>query len=242
MSRILRLSAVAILLGAWPAIAGPVEGGASSPTPTEAQPEPSNIVFRSATDTPQKAITGPEFDQLKQSVKGKGAKVSTEARQRAETRLEASSKLVDQQAAKSPKGISERMAAEFNLSAEELMAEQKSLGAPWGQLLIAHTLSANASNDVSVAQLFAMRQDGMGWGQIAAGLDLVLRDVVSAVNVESGVALGRTAADGKVAVIYGPGSRAGVGAGARAGAAMGTEGKSAAAGGLDSGAEVKIKP
>lgn len=246
MIRILRLAAVAIVLGAWPALAGPVEGGAnaSGQAQSEAQAAPSGIVFRSASDASAKAtVSGPEFEQLKQNVKSKGAKVSTEARQRTDTKLAASAKLVDQQAAKAPKGITERLAAEFSLSPADLVAEQQSLGASWGQLMIAHTVAANTNVGVTVAQLFAMRQDGMGWGQIAAGLDLTLGEVVSAVNAESGVALGRSNADGKVAIIHGPGSRAGVSAGASAGAGLGAAGKSASAGvGLDAGAGVKIKP
>ena len=242
MNKILRWSTVALLFGAWPVLAGPGEGGASASgqAQSEAQATTSSATTQaSAEAAAQAAVTGPDFDRLKENVKSKGGKVSAAARQRAEAKLESSARLVDQQAEKAQKGVEERMAAEFDLSADAMVAEKQALGVSWGQLMIAHTLSANAGTDVTVQQLFAMRKDNMGWGQIAAGLDLTLGEVVSAVHSESSVALGKAAADGKVAVIHGPGSRAGVGVGV--GAGIGAQGKSASAGaGLDAG--VKIKP
>src|SRR5207302_1266263 len=99
-------------------------------------------------------------------------------------------------------------------TAQPMLDEQQQLDASWGALTIAHTLDANASTDLTVAQLVAMHDHGTGWGQIAAGLGLRLGDVVSAVRSEARVAAGSAAADGHVAAIHGAGARAGLGAAA----------------------------
>ncbi len=65
-----------------------------------------------------------------------------------------------------------------------------------------------------------MRHDGMGWGQIAHGLDLRLGDVVSAVRSESRVADGTAKGNGKPALIHGGahvGAHTGTGAAVHAG-------------------------
>src|SRR6185295_13585489 len=168
------------------------------------------------------------------------AKTSAAARTRAEARLESSAKTVDQEGAKTAQGVANRLSSEFELSAEALAEERQLLGVSWGQLMIAHTLAANSTSQVTVEQLIQMKKDGMGWGLIAGGLDLTMGDVVSAVNAEAGVALGRAAADGKVAVIHGPGARGGVGAGAKVGAGVGSQGKGAAVGAsVDVGGKIK---
>ena len=93
-----------------------------------------------------------------------------------------------------------------------------------GQVIIAHTLMANSTATVTMDQLFAMRNDGMGWGQIAQGLNLRLGEVVSAVMSEGSVAQGAAKADGKTAMIHsGASTHAGMhaGAGTAAGAHVG---------------------
>jgi hypothetical protein len=73
---------------------------------------------------------------------------------------------------------------------------------------------ANSTNAVTMDQLFAMRKDGMGWGQIAQGLNLKLGEVVSAVASEGAVAQGTAKADGKIAMIHsGASTHAGMHAG-----------------------------
>jgi len=106
-------------------------------------------------------------------------------------------------------------------AASALAEEQTELGASCGQLMIAHTLSANSKVEVTAQQLFQLRKDGMGWGQIAAGLGFNLGDAVSAVNAEGRVAGGEARADGKVAAIGGPGARSGLGIDGGAGANLG---------------------
>ena len=93
----------------------------------------------------------------------------------------------------------------------------------------------------SVQQLMEMRDGGMGWGQIAAGLGLNLGSMVSAVKSESRVAEGQTKADGRVAVIHAQGAHAGAGGevGAHAGLDARHQGLGAGAG-ATAGVGVKI--
>jgi hypothetical protein len=86
-----------------------------------------------------------------------------------------------------------------------------------------------------------MKHDGMGWGQIAAGLDLNLGSVVSAVKAEGRVASGVGRPDGKIAPMRGLGARVGV-AGGNAGLHAGVGHGAAGAAGAGVGVGVKIKP
>lgn len=175
-------------------------------------------------------------------IKQRGTKVSSEARAKADARLKAvATKTNEDAAAQGTATVAGRLAAEFGMSADQLMAEWRALGCSWGELMIAHSVDANTSAEVSVAQLIELRKEGTGWGQIAAGLGLKLGQVVSAVQAEGRVAAGLAKPDGKVAVIRGEGARAGVGAGAGASAAVPAGGASATAQ-TGVGVGVKIKP
>jgi len=94
--------------------------------------------------------------------------------------------------------------------------------------MIAHTILASAKGAVTLDQLFEMRRNGLGWGQIGHGLDLRLGGIVSAVKAEGRVALGVEKADGRPAKIQSAtaranaGTKVGVGAG-RKGAGVSTD-------------------
>ena len=148
-------------------------------------------------------------------------------------------KHVDGEATPDEQKVSSRLATEFGMTGEALVAEKNDLGASWGQLMIAHTLMANSKTEIATKELVDMHQQGMGWGKIAAGLGLKLGEVVSAVNAESRVASGLAKADGKVAVIHGEGAKVGLGLAAKAGAQGGKE-KIGANVGVETG--VKVKP
>lgn len=176
------------------------------------------------------------------AVKDKGARVSADARAKAEAKLEAAAKKADNEArARGDARVAARLAAEFGMTADALMAEKQALGCSWGELMIAHSLDANTKTEITVAQLIELRQEGTGWGQIAAGLGLKLGEAVSAVQAEARVAAGLAKPDGKVAVIHGEGARAGIAANAGANASV-------RAGGVQAGAQtgvgagLKIKP
>lgn len=177
---------------------------------------------------------------LRQQIETKAEKTSAKARARAEAKLEATSKAVDAEANQAESKVADRLATEFGMTSEALMAEKSSTGASWGGLMIAHTLAANSNTSVTAAELTSMQQGGMGWGQIAAGLGLNLGEVVSAVQSEGKVASGTLKADGKVAVAHGEGAKAGLGLGVKTSAATQTGAKVGATAGV--GAGVKIKP
>ena len=60
---------------------------------------------------------------------------------------------------------------------------------PAGYYLFGQPMSSAPRTHIDVVeQLVQMRNDGMGWGRIAAGLDLRLGSVVSAVKAEGRVA------------------------------------------------------
>lgn len=179
-----------------------------------------------------------------EKIKAKGEKTSAEARQNAEAKMDAAVKAVNAEAqAKGDAQVAARLAAEFGMTAEALLAEKQSLDASWGQLVIAHSLIANSATAVTVENLIQLHQEGTGWGQIAAGLGLRLGDAVSAIRAESRVAAGLAKADGRVAAIRGEGARANANAaaGANAGVRAGGVGAGASAG-VGVGAGVRIKP
>ena len=128
-------------------------------------------------------------------------------------------KRVDAEATtKGEQAVASRLATELNMTADALIAERGTYQTGWGDLMIAHTLAANAKSTVTVADLFQMKKDGMGWGQIAHGLDLNLGSVVSAVKAEGRVATGVVKADGKMAKIHAESAHANANANANANA------------------------
>jgi len=168
----------------------------------------------------------------------RGAKQSAKSRADAEAKIQMHLEKVDETATQEgDRKVAERLAGEFGTSAEALVAEKQTLGASWGELMIAHTLKANTSSDLTIEQIYQMKKDGNGWGQIAAGLGFKLGDVVSAAQAETKVATGAVKADGKVQAMHG------VGAGVKGASGVGVKAGGAGAGvkaGVDAG--VKVKP
>ncbi len=98
--------------------------------------------------------------------------------------------------------VAGRIAPEFGMTAEAMTAEQAQFNTGMGEIMIAHTLMANSKTAVTVEQLFQLHQEGLGWGQIAHGLNLKVSEMAAAMSSEQSVALGRAKADGKVAMIH----------------------------------------
>ena len=136
-----------------------------------------------------------------QAIRERGKGISPKARSRIEEGLEGAAELVDKTARNDAARVAERIALEFGVTIESLMAERKDLGAPWSDIVIAHTFQANTSSGMTARQLLKLHDDGMGWSQIAYGLGLDLGQVVNAVKTECRVATGLTRPDGKVAAI-----------------------------------------
>jgi hypothetical protein len=140
-------------------------------------------------------------------IKAKGGMTSAQARAKADAKLGTAAKKADADVtAKGEATVAARLAAEFGMTAEDLTAERQSLGCPWGELMIARSLRAMSTTEISVADLLELRKD-TGWAQIAAGLGLKLGEAVGAVQAEERVAAGLAEPDGKVAAIP-PGTRA----------------------------------
>jgi len=187
------------------------------------------------------ASASADASALKDRIETKAAKTSARARAKAEAKLEATADQVDAEAKDSEAKVARRLSAEFDMTTDALIDQKSTLEASWGDLMIAHTLDASTRTDVTVDQLVTMHEDGMGWGDIAAGLGLDLGEVVSAVRTEAKVAGGQLAADGKVAVAHASGAQVGAGAGLKTSAATQAGGaKVDASAGVGLG--VKIKP
>ena len=144
----------------------------------------------------------------------KAAKVSAKARARAETQLEASASRVDQCVAKDGEAVvAGRLAGELGIDADALMAEQNELGCDWGDLMIAHGLQSNAKTDLEATQLVQLHQAGCQWADVAAGLGIELNSAVGGLASEAKVASGLAHGDGRMSVMTGAGTRAGLGLG-----------------------------
>lgn len=216
----------------------PTEAPASEPPAAQSDAAQAAIVAEAKADAEARI----EARKSLERIKARGAKTSSEARAKAESKLSAVATRTGEEAARYGSAtVAARLAAEFGMSSDQLRAEHQALGCSWGDLLIARSLHANAGAEATVAQLIQLRKEGTGWGQIAAGLGLKLGQVVSAVQAEGRVAAGLAKPDGKVAVIRGDGARANAGAGAAASAAVPVGGASATAQ-TGVGVGVKIKP
>ncbi len=165
-----------------------------------------------------------ETDASLKAIRDRAKSASPKARAAVEKRLTKISSDIDADANAKGKAVAAgRVAPEFGMTGDALVAEADQFGAGLGEVIIAHTLLANSKTTVTMDQLFSLRKDGMGWGQIAHGMNLRLGEVVSAVMSEGKVAQGMGKADGKVAMIHSgaasthAGTHAGMGAGVHAG-------------------------
>src|SRR6266850_464684 len=150
----------------------------------------------------------------------KAKKVPPQEAEATDKKLRETAKKVEEEAAtKGDQTVASRLGADFGITPDALVAEKGTFQTGWGELMIAHTIVASAKGGVTLDQLFEMRRNGLGWGQIGHGLDLRLGGIVSAVKAESRVALGVAKADGRPAKIQSAsvranaGTKVGVGAG-----------------------------
>lgn len=135
-------------------------------------------------------------------IKDEGLQVSEKHRDRAEAKLASTtSKVMNAARRAGDAKFAERMAAEFGVSPRALLDQKDSLCASWAEITIAYTLDANARCAVTVDELIRLEQQGMGWGQIAAGLGFGLNETVNAARAEKRVAEGKARPDGRIAAI-----------------------------------------
>lgn len=169
---------------------------AQAPATSSTTPAPDASVAPAAQATKAPPST-PAMDRVKE----RGMKVSAKERADVDKKLDDLEKQIEDEVTKGEPAVAERMASDLGVTADALTAEKSQYGRGWGELTVAHTLMANAKTDATLADLFALRTQGMGWGAIAAGMDLKLGDVVSAVRSEQRVAAGLEKGDGKPAPI-----------------------------------------
>ena len=183
-----------------PDSAGATPGGTTTPgTTTTTTTAPSGDA--TTTPTNMTPTTTPSAAYMAARERGKAAPPKDVAA--IDKQLLTLAKQIDEQAARAgDPAVAGRLASDFGVSSDVLMAEKSRYNAGWGDLMIAHTLGSNTLTGVTVDEIFAMRAtDGMGWGQIANGLDLKLGSVVSAMKSQGKVATGAARADGKPAKI-----------------------------------------
>lgn len=211
-------------------------GQAPTSPQTPASPEPQAAPQSTTPATAPDAGMKAEASAGATVIMEKAKKVPPAEAEATEKKLRETVKKVDEEAAsKGDQTVASRLGAEFGLTPDALIAEKGQFQTGWGELMIAHTILASAKSPVTLDQLFEMRRNGLGWGQIGHGLDLRLGGIVSAVKAESRVALGAAKADGRPAKIQSAahanaGTKVGVGAGHK-GAGVSTD--------VGVGAEVK---
>jgi hypothetical protein len=215
---------------------------------TTPPPENPTAQAQAAVENQANANAQTHAGEVLANVRKTGTTVDAKTRDKFEADVAVAAKQVEADAtAAGDVKIAERLGTEFGMTTDALIAERNELGTSWGQLMIAHTLMSNATAELTARQLFDLRTEGMGWGQIAHGLGLKLGPAVSAVKAEARVARGLEKADGKVMAIHGPGSRVGAEAAAKAAAkasikanASDTKAKVGAGAGVGVGGGVKV--
>ena len=213
-----------LVAGSALAQSNPSGGQATGNAAGDANPSTNGAKVHSSAEASAGVNANADADKWMQAVEAKGEKVSASALKKADAKLEAAAKKVDEEAtAKGDSKVAGHLGAEFGMTAEAITDEKSRLDVSWGELTIARTLIANTKSRTAVEPLIEMRKDHVGWAQIAAGMGLKLGEVTSAVQTESRVAQGLAKADGKVAVIHGDGSRAGLGANAGLNGAVSTD-------------------
>jgi len=181
--------------------AAPGSPGTTTSTTTTTTTTPTGDASSTTTTTTSTPATPPSAAYLAARERGKG--VTAKETATIDKDLTTVAKGVDDKAAKDGDAtVAGRLASDFGVSSDALLAEKAKYNVGWGDLMIAHTLGSNTLTGVTVDEILMMRTtDAMGWGGIASGLDLKLGNVVSGVKSEAKVATGASRADGKPAKI-----------------------------------------
>ena len=184
---------------------------AATPNATPAAPDAKSTPVPIPSGDPAAAQAAAAAADPLTQIRDQGKKLDASADKKASAAIDAAVNDVEKNATDGDQKIAERLAGEFGVSTDVLMAEKDGLKVGWGQLMLARTLLANSSTELSTRQLFDLRNEGMSWAQISSGMGLKLGEVLNAAKAEAKVAKGLAKADGKVAVVHGSGSKAGVG-------------------------------
>lgn len=199
----LAFTAVAAAEGSGGKTGGVIPVGATSVP----EPVPAPVTQTQTTTTTSGEATAQAPDVSKsearlKAIRDRAAKMPAADREEIEKKLEGNAKDVDVEAVTSGDAtVADRFAAEFGVTAEALLAERTQYNVGWGEVMIAHTLLANAPSGTTIDQLYTLHGEGMGWGQVAFGMGLRVGSVAAAMKTETMVARGNMKADGKAAKI-----------------------------------------
>jgi hypothetical protein len=150
---------------------------------------------KAAADALAEADVQREFNAIKE----KGGRTSPDSLAETTARLVAcAARLNDAAKAKGDATVARSLAAELRMTSDLLMSKKSELDATWGDLVIAHALHANAVSQLTPDQLLQLNQEGVGWGQIAAGLGLQLDEAIRGVETECKVASGVVHPDARI--------------------------------------------
>jgi len=194
---------LAALLVAGSALAAPADSMATAPaSPPPAQTPPSQPSAQMAPPTSQAAATPAASEDPAYAALRDKAKAATGSQVAGLNKnLTVVSKQMDDMAAKDgDTAVATRLAGDFGVTTETLVAYRSKYGAGWGDLTIGYTLVANAQG-VTPDQAFRMHSEGIGWGEIASSMGLNLGQVESATKEEGKVVAGTSKPDGKAAKI-----------------------------------------
>lgn len=185
--------AVTAWAGTGQAASGNASGGAAfkDPAPVEAK-------GTSREDLP----TPEELEAALSGVRDRAGEMPVDERVEIGKRIEVTISRVNAEAtSKGQATMAARLAAEFDMTAEELIREREDLALRWGEVVVGHTLLANSKVGLTMRDLVGLRSEGIGWGPIAYGLQFRMEDFVSAIKAEGRVAMGIAKPDGKPAKI-----------------------------------------
>jgi len=134
-------------------------------------------------------------DQAKpeiEAIRARAKTLSAKDNEASESKIDATIKDVDAEAAKEGSNVPDRLAKQLGMTPDALASEKAKFGTGFGGLMIAHLLLSKepSASTVTLDDLFKMHEEGMGWGQIAHGMGLKLGGLVSAAKNEGRVATG----------------------------------------------------
>ena len=156
-----------------------VPGGKAATTPTAAaQPSPEAAKAQAALAR----------------IRARAGELDAKSKDEAEKSLkEAAGQIDAANAKKANVEVAGRLAAEYGGIPELYVGEHDRLKTGWGELAIAHTILSSTKTTVTIDQLYDLRQEGLGWGQIAHGLDIPAAEFTKSAHAKA-LALGGGAA------------------------------------------------
>jgi hypothetical protein len=198
--------AIAIALTSGIAVAegpkGSATGKADTSTPSPSKGVPQMPVSIPATPNPVPVADPAMTDARLEEIRTRAHEMQQSKRESIEKQLATSSNRVDTEATRLGEvPVRDRLAAEFGVAPEVLAAQRAQFGMGWGELMMAHVILANAKGELTIEQIGVLRNEGIGWGQLAHGVGLNTSGFVTAVKNEALVARGTSKPDGKPAVV-----------------------------------------